>query len=364
MFSVNDKISVRQLQALLLLEVLGTGVLILPRTASGFAGQDGWLVIIAATALAAVCAFVLASAGRLFPSESFVSGAGKILSRPVAVLIALGFLVKIIALSAMELRILGETVRITMLRDTPYAVVCAAMLFAAGCAAVKGCETRARLAQILVVLAFVPLVLIFFIGAFDVDFTNLMPVLVTPPEDIMNGGLYSLRAFRGIEFILLIFPFVANPRRVRSGAVQAVFVIGCLMLFITVITIAKFGPTDIARQMWPTLQMMDSITLPGAFIERQDALIMSFWIISVFAVTNASLFFAAVLLKSMFKSIKSSRFIIAVGVIIFGLSFVPENISQVYAVMDYILTFGIIYMFVVPVLMLVIARLRGVGERL
>jgi spore germination protein len=220
------------------------------------------------------------------------------------------------------------------------------------------------LAQILVVLAFIPLVLVFIIGSFDVDFTNLRPALVSPPEDILNGGLYSLRAFRGIEFILLIYPFAAQPRKVRKSAVQAVLAIGCLMLFITVITIAKFGTADIARQMWPTLQMMDAITLPGAFIERQDALIMSFWIISVFAITNAGLFFAAVLLTGMFKKLNGSYCIAAVGMIIFGLSFVPQNISQVYAIMNFILTFGIIYMFFVPVLMVAVARLRNIGREL
>ena len=363
MFSVNDRISVRQLQALLLLDVFGTSILILPRTAAGFAGQDGWLVIITATIIAAFCVFVLASAGRLFPSENFVDSAARILSRPIAVIIALGFLFRLIVASAMELRIFGEIIRLTMLRDTPYSAVCGAMLIVGGYAAAKGCETRARLAQILVILAFVPLAAVFLIGATEVDFTNLMPTLVSPPRDILQGGLHTLRAFSGIEFILLIYPFISQTKRVRRGAIQAVFVIGGLMLFITVITIAKFGPFDTMRQMWPTLQMMDAISIPGSFIERQDALIMSFWIISVFAITNAGLFFSAILLKGMFKGLESSHCITACGAIIFGLSFLPENIPQVYSVMELILTFGIIYMLAVPLLMLFIARLRGLGEK-
>lgn len=364
MFSVNDRISVRQLQALLLLEVFGTGILILPRTTAGFAGQDGWLVIITATVAAAFCVFVLASAGGLFPSEPFVDSVATILSRPIAMIIALAFLFRIIVVSAMELRVFGEIIRLTMLRDTPYSAVCGAMLIIGGYAACKGCEARARLAQVLVVFAFVPLALVFLIGATDVDFTNLMPMLVNPPRDILKGGLHTLRAFSGIEFILLIYPFINQPKRVRRGAVEAVFVIGGLMLFITVITLAKFGPFDIMRQMWPTLQMMDAVTLPGSFIERQDALIMSFWIISVFAITNAGLFFSAVLLKGMFKRLNRSHCIIACGAIIFGLSFLPENIPQVYFILEFILMFGIIFMFIVPILMLLTAWIRRLGEKL
>ena len=363
MFSVNDRISVRQLQVLLLLEVFGTGILVLPRTTANFAGQDGWFVILIATLIAGFCVYVIASAGRLFPSDSFVDAAAKIFSRPIAIIIALGFLLRIIIVTSMELRIFGEIIRLTMLRDTPYGAVCGAMLIIGGYAAAKGCETRARLAQILVVLAFIPLILVFLIGVTDVDYTNLMPVLITPPINILRGGLHSLRAFSGIEFILLIYPFINQPARVRRGAVEIVFVIGGLMLFITIITLAKFGPVDIMRQMWPTLQMMDAVTIPGSFIERQDALIMSFWIISVFAITSAGLFFSAVLIKGMFKSIDSSYCIMACGIIIFALSFVPENIPQVYSILELILMYGIAYMLIVPMLMLLIARIRRIGEK-
>jgi len=361
MFSVNDRISVRQVQALFLLEIFGTSILILPRTTAEFAGQDGWLVIIIATAIAALCMFVLASAGRIFPSDTFVDSAAKILTRPIAIIIAVGFLFRLIVVSAMELRVFGEIIKLTMLRDTPYSAVCAAMVSVGGYAAMKGCETRARLAQILVVLAFIPLLAVFLIGAADVDFTNLMPVLVNPPSDILRGGLHSLRAFSGIEFILLLYPFINQHKRVRRGAVQIVLVIGGLMLFITVVTIAKFGPFDIKDQMWPTLQMMDATTIPGAFIERQDALIMSFWIISVFAITGAGLFFSAVLLKGMFKKFNSSYCIMVSGAIVFILSFLPENVPQVYLIMELVLAFGFIYMLAVPLLMLSVAKLRRLG---
>ena len=42
----NDKISVRQLQVLLILDIFGTGVIVMPRIAASIAGENGWLVAI------------------------------------------------------------------------------------------------------------------------------------------------------------------------------------------------------------------------------------------------------------------------------------------------------------------------------
>lgn len=358
MFSFNDKISVRQLQTLLLLETFGTGVLVLPRLAAGYAGQDGWLSIIAATFVAAVCAFLIASVGRLFPSESFVGYTSKLLSRPVAVVIALVFVFRLIVTVAMELRSFGEIMKLTMLHDTPFGVYCAAMLAVGGYAASKGCESLGRTAQILV-LAFVPLTAVFIIGCADVDFSNLMPVLAASPQDILLGGLYSARAFTGIELTLLIYPFIARPKGVRRGVIQVVFVIGGFLLFITLVCIAKFGPFDIMRQLWPALEMMDAIDLPGSFIERQDAFIMSFWIISVFVITDAGLFFAALLLNDIFGRLRHSVYIAICAIIVFLTAFMPESISEVYWVLDAMLPFTAVYMFVLPLLLLTVARLRG-----
>ncbi len=365
MFSLNNKISIRQLQALLLLDVFGTGVIVLPRIAAEYANQDGWVIIVVATMIAALYGYAITSIGRMFPNESFVSYCSKILTKPIGILISLGFVFKIIIMIAMELRSFGEIIKLTMLYETPFAVVCISMLLVGGYAAAKGYETRARMAEILVVLAFAPLIFVFLIGMVDIDFSNLRPTLVAEPQNILMGGFVSSRAFTCIEFCLLIYPFMQNPKNVRRGVTQIIFIIGGFMLFITAITIAKFGPFDVVRQMWPVLEMMDVIDLPGSFIERQDAFIMSFWIISVFAIVNAGLFFSSIILKDVIHKGKHSTYILISILAAYGISFIPNNISEVYQVMDFMfITFGVAYMFVIPLVLLVVAKLRGWGEKL
>ena len=132
------------------------------------------------------------------------------------------------------------------------------------------------------------------------------------------------------------------------------------MTIISLITIARFGKYDIIHQMWPVLEIMDTIDLPGSFIERQDALIMTFWIISIFMMINAGMFFSSLIFKDIVKIGTHTTFICICIPIVYLISFLPNNITMVYKIMNiFYITFGLFYIFILPLVLYVIAKVRG-----
>lgn len=360
MFSQNDKISIRQLQTLLILDVFGTGVIILPRIAAQYAAQDGWIVIIFVTLLACLQVFLITTLAKMFPNDSFLTYCSKIVSRPLAFLISAGFIVKIIITIALELRFFGEIIKQTLLYHTPLYVVFIAMVMVCGYVAAKGIEARARTGELLLPVLLIPIVFVFVLASFNVSFSNLQPVFSATPGEIAEAVYYCGYSYSGIEFLLLVFPYLNNPKRARKASLHAVLFIGLLMILITVVTIAQFGPVDVIRQQWPVLSMMSLIDFPGAFIERQDALIMSFWIISVFAIVNAGMFFAAAQLKDIVQKGRLSVYILCLIPPVALVSFYPNNMAQVFDLMQKtFFTFGLAYMMLIPLVLLVIAKIRG-----
>ena len=333
MQALNDKISLRQLQILLVLDILGTGVTALPRTAASYAAQDGWVSVLFAALAACAVAFMAATLAGRFPSMSFPHYTEALWPRPLAAIIGLALTAKLVLNCALELRIFGEIVRHTMLPETPFAVVCALMLLVSAYAAAKGYETRARIAEILIFVVAVPLVVIFTLAARESDYTNLMPVLDTPVQDIANGAAHSAFAFTGVELILLAFPYLAKPQKARRAAVSAVAITGVVMAAVTAMTIARFSPAGVLPRAWPVLDMMDAIDLPGSFVERQEALMMSFWIVSLFAVVNAGLFFSSLLLRDITRRGKHYQYVLGLTPIVFALSLLPRGMTQTYALL-------------------------------
>ena len=357
----NDKISLGQLQALLVLDLFGTGVITVPRVAARFGGADGWLVVLVSVLVMLLCTYLVASAGRLFPEDSFVSYSGKLLGRPLGIALGLGLVAKILLGIAIEVRIFIEVVRETMLATTPYVVIFAAIIGVAAYAAGKGFETRARLAELLIPLVFLPFVGVMFLAALGADYTNLLPVLrASQPRYIVSGGLTIALGYKGIEYLLLAHPYVERPEGLRRASLRAVAATGALVLVSTIITLATFGAEGLSHQRWPFLEVMDTISFPGAFVERQDAVIMSVWVISVFAIMSSGLFFSAIVLKDTVRRGRRFYYVLGCIPVVYVVSVIPKSIVVLgEGVLGHVfMGSNVVYTLLLPVLIILVAGLR------
>lgn len=360
MRSLNNKISLRQLQVLIILDIFGTGVLILPRKVSVLANQDGWILILISTLFALFSVFLITTIAKMFPNDSFFSYSQKALGKIFAVVVSILFIIKILVSGALELRLFGEILKSTLLQHTPFYIISFFIILVSAYAAGKGYETRGRIAEILIFIVFLPVLFVFGIATTDTDFTNLMPVLTTPYTSLIFGGFFSTVAFSALPFALLALPYLNTKQKIFKHLSISIILIGIFMVFVCAVTVAKFGVIETKRQMWPIIEAMDVVDIPGSFVERQMALVMSIWIVSVFAIINASLFFSSVLLRDVFKKGTHVTYIFISSIIIFSIAFIPDNILNVFELMDFMfITFGILFLFIIPLLIILIGKLRG-----
>lgn len=360
MFSDNQKISLRQLQVLLILDMFGTTVITLPRKTAEYASQDGWIIVIGIVLLMILYAFIISTLCNMFKGETIVEFGRKLLPKFLYYIVIWGLLIKIIVGTAMELRVFSEIVTQMLLYNTPVQVIIITLLLTATLVARRGFETRARLAEILIVLMFVPLFSILFVIILQPNFINLLPILKTPPSDIIRGIGQLGFSFHGLEFLFLVYPFLGNKKNTRRAILEAVSILGIAMFIITLITITRFGPEDVKQQIWPVLQLMQAIDLPGSFMERQDAFIISFWILSVFMLVSAGLHFTSIIFAKLSKATESFHFVLPLIPILYIMALLPQNIAETYSVMEaFEKYFGIAYLVVIPILLIIIAKIKG-----
>lgn len=360
MFSNNQKISLRQLQILLILDMFGTTIITLPRKTVEYANQDGWIVTIGIVLLMILYAFIIISLSDMFKNETIVEFGKKLLPQILYYILIIGLILKILVGTAMELRVFSEIVTQMLLHNTPVEIVTLILLFTASYVARNGFETRARLAEILIVLMAIPIFAILAIVVIHPDFYNLLPILKTPPSDILNGIQQLGFSFHGLEFLFLIYPFLGNKKNVKKAVLESVVILGISMTVITFVTILRFGPEDIKRQIWPVLQLMQAFDLQGSFMERQDVFIISFWIISVFMLVSAGMHFTSVIFARLTKATESYHFVFPIIPIVYILSLLPQNLVESYEIMDWFERyFGMAYLFIIPIVLIVIAKIKG-----
>lgn len=362
MFADNNFITIKQLKLLLILDIFGMGITVLPQRAVLYGGQNGWLLVLVGMLFAIICLFFINSIAKTYGNDSFVDYICKLIGKPLGVILSFGFIIKIMMGVAMELRIFSEILKELMLFNTPFWVISISMLLVSGYMASKGYEARGRIGEILIFIVFLPLAFVFLVSIFDIDFSNLKPFFKEINQvDAIKGSFYMLFHFTGIEYIFLVYPYIKEKEKIQKSSINAILIVGIVMTFITMLTIARFGKYDISYQMWPVLEMMDTIDLPGSFIERQDALIMVFWIISIFMMLNAGLFFSSLIFKDIAKVGTHTKYIIICTIIIYIISFLPTNITEVYKIVSFTHnTFGIFYMAILPLILYVILKVKGV----
>lgn len=303
----NSKISNRQLQALLLLDLLGTAVITLPRRTAVAAGADGWIGVIGGGVLLLGVLWMFTQLMDKNPRITFVELCRGSFGRPASILLSVGLAIKLLATSGLELRIFCEMVNQTMLFRTPIWITAGAMALVCVCVAAGGYECRARAGEILFVLVILPLLFFLILAAFSADYSNLQPVFQAGSSAIGRASIITLFSFQGVEVLLLAYPYLSQPKKVR----KSLFAAGGLLLAITVamtaLTIAWFGEISVTKKLYPVLQMLDSIDVPGAFWNRQDIFMLWFWTASVFASVSAGIFFAGVIMERLIHSPQKVR---------------------------------------------------------
>lgn len=364
MFSNNQQISFRQLQILLILDLFGTTVITLPRRTAEYANQDGWVIAIGLAILLIIYSFILSTLGDMFKNESIVEYGKRLLPKFIYYIVIAGLILKLLIGTAMELRIFSEIVTDNLLYNTPVEVLILTLLLTTSYIARKGIEARARLGEILIFLMFIPLIFILFAVAIQPNFDNLLPALKTPPKAIIKGIGGLGFSFHGLEFLLLVYPFLRNKSQSKKPIIEGIVVLGILIFAITIITITRFGADDVKRQIWPVLQLMQGISLPGSFLERQDAFIISFWILSVFMLVSAGLNFLSIIFARIVKSDYTYHFVIPMIPILYIIALLPKNVVQTYAIMEFAQKyFGMAYFLIIPLTLIVIAKLKGEGAK-
>jgi spore germination protein len=353
----------RQLQILIILSAMGTGMIVLPRRAAEFlpdGAQDGWVIavglVVMAIALGALISTAARAAQEATGGASFIESVAVLFNKPLAYALGIIFWAKLVLTAGLELKIFLKISNEIMLPNTPTPIVGGVMLAVCAYAAAKGMETRARVAEVLFALMIIPFLFVFVVALLDADFSNLQPSFANDARNLVWGSVRLGFILTGLECLLLVTPFVPREKNLKRAVMGAIGFAGLIIIAITLITIASIGG-GVESEPWPVLGMTDAINIPGSFIERQEALMFGFWIITAFALGNALLFFGGLLLRDMFKRISLSVGVILTAAAVFCVSIFPFQKEETHLDFMY-MTSGLFFLVILPIALLIASKIQ------
>lgn len=353
MFSYNQKISMVQLNMLLLFYFLNTTLLFLPSSLARINSNSIIFITLFWTIFAILLGTFLTFFGRKIPSytavEWYQMSFGK-LGNVFA--FALGF--ALLFFGALEIRVFAEIVLAYMLPKTPVWLVLAMLVFLATFSSGGGLEANGRLAEILAFFVIIPLVVVIVGVALSVDFHRVLPMSIPDFQQLIQGGNDYSPIFQGLLLLLFVFPLINESSLKNSfSVVGSIVFYGGFVVFMVILCIAVYGGELLGEKLFPTLQMMERISFQGIFMTRQDALVLWFWFASSLIFTSGMIFFANLVQKKIMK--KDKNYYKILGGILYVIGILPKDLSAVYELRRTVIPWlNLIFLLILPIIMIAI----------
>lgn len=299
MFSENEKISGRQLNRLLILDLFAVSSMALPRLLPRLCGGQGFFAIFLGTAAALGAAAVFMKTADCY-GDNFYSFSKRQAGSVLSVVFVLFYMLKFLLSAVFILKLFSEVINRTFLTEMPEKVIAALMILTALYSVSKGIETRGRMSEILMWIVLLPIVFIVILSAFEIKGDRIFPMTIENGGEIWAGAALAAAVFSIFEFLLFAVPYVRNKKHTYHFASWAVVAASVLTLLIYIACIGNFSAEGAAAEHWPTVILMQVIRFPGYFISRQDGLMLAFWTCSIFVLLGGYIFYTDELTKQLF----------------------------------------------------------------
>lgn len=362
MFSDNQKISIRQIRRLLILDLFGVSSLLLPGLLAKAVGTDGIFCIIGGALLAVVYLGIL---GKVLArmQGSLYEYAKQALGSILGDILMLFYLFFFLLLGAFVLYQLTGLVRAWLLPEGSYGWISALTLLLAGYGTMRGIEGRARIYEIIFWFLGVPLLLMLVLAMRGVNSNYWAPIAVTGGVDFLKGILTVFGFFLPVFLVLFLRPHCNSPGKLVKCGRSAVGVAAVLLVVIYLVLLGNFQVNTTMVLKRPVITLMSMVKLPGGFFERLDALMTAIWFFSMFALMNTGVFYSSHIVKELFHEKNTNYGLLAVLVLEFAAArwfFVYSEAEALYG--KYIQYVAGPLLVVLPLLLWLVGSLRKIGS--
>ncbi|WP_026893567.1 GerAB/ArcD/ProY family transporter [Clostridiisalibacter paucivorans] len=354
-----DNITKGQNAAIMVGLTLGVGILSLPSNLINKVGKDGWILIILGGIMTSIMVVVLTKLNNMYRGEDINQYAVHILKKPLGKIISIIYILYYLGLLAFVMRIFAEVTEMFLLINTPTEFIIITMLLATSYIARMGIEPIGRIVQIIIPIVVIPIFLLLLTLLPELHFDNILPICRCDFKEILFTLPTIFFSFLGFEIIAINNGFMLKEQQSIKTNVYAVLTITAIYMFTFLITIMKFGEEKLDHLLWPSLSIMKTIDIPGAFIENIEGIVMSLWMLMIFATVAPVLFAVAFSFSRLFNCKKYEHYVIPVLPVVYILSLMPDNLAEAYNYMDMFSYYiGVAATIVIPLSLFIFAIMK------
>ncbi len=333
-----DKITTKQLFAVIFVGLLSPLIRLLPKRSTELAGTASWLAPIAAFVplllFGALILFLIKNRSRDEGlANLFIRSLGKYIGGAVCLL----FAVWLLFYSGFILRTSGERLLSTVYDNGNITFFLVVTILLALLPARGEVKSLARLAEVFTSVLIVTLAVVFLFSIPGIKIRNLLPVSINDTLPILYSAIPIVDVVSVWIYMTFISGYVEKGDRTAKKKLSIRWLSYTLIIIflLMVTTVGNFGSGFLTQMQHPFFVMIKNITIFN-IVERIESVVIAIWIATDFIFLSALLIIISEILKTVFKAKKRTPFAypcaaisLIVSLIIAPNAFVLETISEV-----------------------------------
>ncbi len=380
MYLDNEKISRRQMKRLIVFNIFSISGLILPRIAVASAGRDGLISIFIGLLFALIYIIFIGFITNNI-SGNLMKYSKENCGRIITFLIGGFYIVKYFASLVLCGRLFAEVIRETLLEDADVRFIILMLILISAYAASKGFEVRARITELLYFIVLIPFVIFLLFGLKSIDPANLLPLFTKDKTSIIYGGYAIFITFTTLEFLIFSAHFIQdkpiksspegkfNDKQEKSFKLfrnpnmnyilNALVIAGIIDILLYLVTTGVLARKDTASKLWSTVSMIQIVDLPGSFLQRHDALMISIWMLSIFTLTSGFFYYLLMITRQIYRLPSQKYMILPYITLIIAACTIPIDIEVYFWYFErFMMLIGIPGSIILPLFVVVIGKVR------
>lgn len=360
MFPKNFRISSSQFRKMLVLDIVSISIMVVPQISSLGAGKDGIFAIIFGAFLALIYSLLMWYLTKR-ANGNYITYSKETVGSFITFVFGILYIVKFFILCIFVFNLFTDIIKGTLLPNTNHKIVLLFLILVTLYLASKEVEVRARLTEFLYLIILLPVVLLLLFGIPKLYIPNLLPVLTSDLTSIAKTGFSVFLTYSAAEFILFELALVnREDKNNKKDIIHAIVVSTIINLIFFIMVVGLLGIYSTNQTTWSTIVVMQLLEVPGGFIQRLDAVILAFWMLSIFFISSSLLYHMSNIAQHITNSKKRTYYLIAFAILIFLACMKPVKLEIVLSYLNkYLIYIGVPQSLLMPLIVFGVDKLRS-----
>jgi spore germination protein len=337
---------------------MGYAVISIPKNVADKGGTGGWIIIVVGILITIIFGYMFVYVGTTFPNKTIDEYMPLLTGKIITYVILIPFAIYTLLVCALITRLTCETIKITMLINTPIWALSLPLLIISFYSMTKSLQTLARIAEIFGMIVIVFGILIFITIFTQGEIINIKPLFEFSEIDFFGTLLVIGFSLTGLE-ILPVIPMTSNKKEISKNVIFIQLIIGFMYILIVECCISVMGVDSIIHYdetLFATIRRIEIIDLQ--FLKRLDGVFLIVWLLSLYCTVLFEGYITVYLFNKLFKFKNKKIMVLIVLIFSIFICLAPSSLLKAKSILDSIGYIGIGINLGLPLLVFSLTLLR------